>query len=148
MVKKARKTASAARTTKKNVRSRVTVFTAGKKLSEYYVPVLVLLLLVASFFVGRLSAQVEALKKGNTTAAIVAPTAQQPTQPTVTQDQLNGLFGGKNITFGNKDSKLVFVEFSDPSCPWCHVAAGKDPEVTTQMGKKLSTDGGGYVGPV
>ncbi len=148
MVKKARKTASAARTTKKNVRSRVTVFTAGKKLSEYYVPVLVLLLLVASFFVGRLSAQVEALKKGNTTAAIVAPTAQQPTQPTVTQDQLKGLFGGKNITFGNKDSKLVFVEFSDPSCPWCHVAAGKDPEVTTQMGKKLSTDGGDYVAPV
>jgi protein-disulfide isomerase len=144
MVKKDKKSTVAA----KRIKNRAVVVSSRKNLTEYYVPVLVLLLLVASFFIGRLSAQVEALKKGVGTAPAVVPTAQQPTQPTVTQEQVKGLFDGKNITFGKKDSKLVFVEFSDPSCPWCHVAGGKNPEVTTQMGKTLSTDGGDYLAPV
>jgi len=76
--------------------------------------------------------------------------AQQPNKPTVTMDQLKGLFDGKNITFGDKNSKLIFVEFSDPSCPYCHVAAGKNGALNKQIGQQfvLKEEGGSYVAPV
>lgn len=89
-----------------------------------------------------------------TTQPAVAPTtgagAQQPTDPTVTMDQIKGLFDSKNISFGKKDSKVLFVEFSDPSCPYCHVAAGKNPNLNKQIGTQftLVKDGGTYVAPV
>lgn len=79
------------------------------------------------------------------------PSAAQPSQPTVTKDQVKGLFDGKNLTFGKKDSKLVFVEFSDPSCPFCHIAAGKNGALNKQVGNgqfTLVQDGGSYVAPV
>ena len=52
--------------------------------------------------------------------------------------------------FGKKDSKILFVEFSDPSCPFCHVAAGKNPELNKQAGAQftMEKDGGTYVPPV
>lgn len=76
--------------------------------------------------------------------------AAQPAAVTVSMDQLRGLFNGKNITFGKKDSKLIFVEFSDPSCPFCHVAAGTNRALNKQMGQQfiLKADGGSYVAPV
>lgn len=76
--------------------------------------------------------------------------AQQPTDQTITMDQVKGLFNGKNITFGKKDAKVVFVEFSDPSCPYCHVAAGQNPNLNKQIGTKFTMvkDGGTYVAPV
>lgn len=82
--------------------------------------------------------------------ATVDAGAQQPAQPTVTLDQVKGLFNGKNISFGNKDSKVLFVEFSDPSCPFCHVAAGKNPNLNKQAGAQFTMvkDGGTYVPPV
>jgi len=94
-----------------------------------YSVVLVILLIGASFLIGRLSAQVEYLKGGGTVAAgqqAAAPAQQQQkAAPEVTTAQIKDLLGDKNnITFGNKNSKLIFVEFSDPSCPFCHVAAG------------------------
>jgi len=101
-------------------------------------------------FGGYLYGKVKGLEKSAGTA--VAPAAQQQQQPqvTVTKEQLAGLFDGKNITFGKKDSKLVFVEFSDPSCPFCHVAAGKNASLNKQMGQQfiLKADGGTYVAPV
>jgi protein-disulfide isomerase len=52
--------------------------------------------------------------------------------------------------FGKKDSKVLFVEFSDPSCPFCHVASGKNPELNKQAGAQftMEKDGGTYVPPV
>ncbi len=75
---------------------------------------------------------------------------QQPADPEITKDQLKGLFNGKNITFGKKDAKVVFVEFSDPSCPYCNIAAGKNPSFNKQAGSQftLVADGGSYVAPV
>jgi protein-disulfide isomerase len=58
------------------------------------------------------------------------------------------LFNGKNISFGKKDAKVVFVEISDPSCPFCQVAGGKNPSVNKQTGLVLVADGGTYVAPV
>ncbi|MFZ2202757.1 MAG: DsbA family protein [Microgenomates group bacterium] len=125
-----------------------------------YSVILVILLVAASFLIGRLSAQVEYLKGGAGTAA--APTAapqqpaQQPQAAAVTLDQVKALVDSKNnIAFGDKNKKLIFVEFSDPSCPYCHIAGGKDLElnkyVDEQSGRKQFTvvaDGGTYVAPV
>jgi len=60
------------------------------------------------------------------------------------------LFNDQNLAFGNKDSKVLFVEFSDPSCPYCHAAAGKNGTLNKQMGAQfiLKADGGSYVAPV
>jgi protein-disulfide isomerase len=54
-------------------------------------------------------------------AAQAAPEAA----PVVTMDQVKGLFADENnLVFGDPNSKVLFVEFSDPSCPYCHIAAG------------------------
>lgn len=71
-----------------------------------------------------------------------------PPAPTVTLDTIKNLFSDKNIHFGDKNSKNLIVEIADPSCPWCHVAGGHNPEISVQFGKKLSTDDGDYVAPV
>lgn len=83
-------------------------------------------------------------------AAVVDNGAAPPAQATVTLDQVKGLFDSKNITFGNKNSKVLFVEFSDPSCPYCHVAAGKNPNLNKQVGTQFTMvkDGGTYIPPV
>lgn len=78
---------------------------------------------------------------------------QKPAQKekaSVTMELVKSLFTDQNITFGNKESKVLFVEFSDPSCPYCHVAAGKNPGLNKQMGEKfiMTNDGGSYVPPV
>ena len=107
-------------------------------------------------FGGYMFGKINTLEK-TTPAAQVQPAqpaaqqqGQQPAGPTVTRDQLKALFDGKNIAFGDKNSKLIFVEFSDPSCPYCHVAAGKNKALNKQIGPQfvMKEDGGTYVAPV
>lgn len=112
-----------------------------------------LLLLIAAMFLFNMfmywkMRQIEA--KG-----VVAGTQQpaqpnQPAQVQVSDKQINDLFKKDFITFGDKNAKLKFVEFSDPSCPFCHVAAGKNPELAAQMGEQFKTaaEGGTYLPPV
>ncbi|MGB5018614.1 MAG: thioredoxin domain-containing protein, partial [Candidatus Moraniibacteriota bacterium] len=68
----------------------------------------------------------------------------------VTQDQVKALFHEKNLAFGDKNSKVLFVEFSDPSCPYCSIAAGKNPNLNKQAGAQflMVKDGGTYIPPV
>lgn len=119
----------------------------------------VILFVAAAFLIGRLSAQVEYLKGGaNVAAAPAAAPAvqQQPTPVPVTLDQIKGLVDPKrNIVFGDKNKKVIFVEFSDPSCPYCHIAGGKNPELNIKVDKDsgrqqftLVSDGGTYMAPV
>lgn len=70
-----------------------------------------------------------------------AQKAGQPNKPEVTFDMIKGLFGDKHISFGDKDRKVLFVEFSDPSCPACHIAGGKNKEYMKKAGP-------GYVAPI
>lgn len=86
---------------------------------------------------------------GTATQQAAQPQAQ-PQQPTVTQDAIKALFNDKNITFGSKDSKNLLVEVADPSCPYCHVAAGKNPSLNKEVGAQftLVSEGGTYVAPV
>lgn len=94
-------------------------------------------------------------KKADTPAA-VAPTGADAAQPKadaevkVTQDQVKALFTDKNLAFGKKESKVLIVEFSDPSCPYCSIAAGKNPNLNKQAGAQflMVKDGGTYVPPV
>jgi len=109
-----------------------------------------------AFFSGTLYGKVSVLEKGAKTQVAVQPAAgqqqqaQQPAQPQVSIDSIKGLFDKNVIKFGKGDKKLVMVEVADPSCPFCHVAAGLNGELNKQMGQQfmLKADGGNYVAPV
>ncbi len=62
--------------------------------------------------------------------------------------QIKQLFSQGYLFFGDENRPVLFVEFSDPSCPWCHVAAGHNPEMNQQVGFKLDIEGGTYQPPV
>jgi protein-disulfide isomerase len=88
----------------------------------------------------------------NTTAGDTTTETTTTDAGTVTADMetIKSLFSDDNITFGNADSKLLFVEVSDPSCPFCHIAGGENPELSSEVGERFQydTDGGSYVPPV
>jgi len=132
--------------------------TARKRIKENLLEKLVPILLVASiglaFVVGVLWQKVSSLEKGEPTTTTETPAqdqeTNQPQQTNVTLDQIKGLFSKDLIKFGDTGRKVLFVEVADPSCPYCHVAAGKDPELNRQVGDrfKLVSDGGTYIAPV
>ncbi len=93
------------------------------------------------------------IKVGQPVTPAATQQAVQPTpapKPTVTQDAIKALFNDKNITFGDKNSKNLLVEIADPSCPYCHVAAGHNAALNKQIGPQftLVADGGTYIAPV
>lgn len=98
------------------------------------------------------------IKVGNitTNTQTAQPTQQQaaapvqPQVPKVTLDTIKALFNDKNLVYGNKNSKNLFVEVADPSCPYCHIAAGQNPELNKQVGTQFTmvADGGNYIPPV
>jgi protein-disulfide isomerase len=70
---------------------------------------------------------------------------------TVTMDQITALYSSpQGIKFGDSSRAITFVEFSDPSCPYCHIASGLNGELNTSAGSQftLVEDGGTYVAPV
>ncbi len=73
---------------------------------------------------------------------------QQPLK-TININDVKQLFSEGFIHFGNKNNKLLIVEVSDPSCPFCHIAGGKNPELARQSGRfQYVSDGGNYLPPV
>jgi protein-disulfide isomerase len=117
------------------------------------VPALILALTALAFCLGALWQRVEYLQKGGLAVAQPA-TNVVPGQPTpaaaVTLDQVKNAFGQAVIKFGDTSRKLTIIEIADPSCPYCHAAAGKDPELNAQIGDKfkLTSQGGTYLAPV
>ncbi len=113
---------------------------------------MVIALVVGAYFLGVFKTKSEMLASGaaNTVAQVAGAEAQAVAKP-VDMAQVEALFADKdNLVLGNRDSKLKFVEFSDTSCPFCHVAAGKNPELSVQMNPRFATadEGGTYVPPV
>lgn len=98
------------------------------------IPVLLVLSVALAFVVGILWQKVSSLEKGGVTTATTANNAAAPAAPTVSLDTIKGLFDKNVIKFGDANRKLIAVEIADPSCPWCHVAAGQNPEILSQMG--------------
>ncbi len=121
--------------------------------------VLVALLVVASFAIGSLYTKVQYLEKAGSVAgrgtptvagAGTAGTTPTPTPPVVSLENVKDVFGKALVTFGDAGRKIVFLEVADPSCPYCHIAAGKNGELNKQAGDRftLVSDGGTYVAPV
>ncbi len=120
-------------------------------LFEKLVPALLVITVGLAFLVGVLWQKVENIGKGETTTAVTD--TQQPSAPApkkVELSQIKDLFNKDVIKFGSADSKVIFVEASDPSCPYCHVAGGLNPSLNAQVGAqfKMIKDGGTYVAPI
>lgn len=119
-----------------------------------------IVLIVASFLIGMLWTEVRYLKQGGAGLGAQIPTTvpttttttttQGKTQVNLTMDQVKALFVKGRIMFGDANKKVLFVEVSDPSCPFCHIAGGLNPELNKQSGSQflMKVDGGTYVPPV
>ncbi|MGB9883637.1 MAG: DsbA family protein [Microgenomates group bacterium] len=103
-------------------------------------------LLVFNIF---LAIKVFNLEKKLTNPTVTTQQRQQQA-PEVKIDQVKKLFSKDFIHFGDANRKLLFVEVSDPSCPFCHIAGGLNPELAGQVGErfKYQSQGGAYVPPV
>ncbi len=116
--------------------------------------VLVVALIVAAYFIGNLTAKVQYLQKGGSAAPAAAGTTPPPgaAAPTITIAQVKDAFSKAVIKFGKADSKLILVEVADPSCPYCHLAGGRDPELAASVPQlaqfKTADQGGTYIPPV
>lgn len=113
------------------------------------------LLIVAAFFIGTLYTKVQYLEKNiaanqaNTAAAAQQAQQAQPGKPNVSLDTIKGLFGKDLIKFGDANKKVLLVEIADPSCPFCHIAAGRNSALNNQTPQfKMVADGGAYVAPI
>lgn len=115
-----------------------------------------IVLIVAAFLIGMLWTEVRYLKQGGvgfgaqTPTTPSTPTTQGKTQVNLTIDQVKALFVKGRIMFGDANKKVLFVEVSDPSCPFCHIAGGLNPELNKQSGGQflMKVDGGTYVPPI
>ena len=116
---------------------------------ERLAPVLVILSIGLAFMVGVLWQKVSNLEKGGV-ATKTGDTQAQPAAPTVNIDTVKGVFDKDVIKFGDAGRKVLFVEILDPSCPYCHVAGGDDPEIGLEMGDRFryKSAGGTYEPPV
>lgn len=123
---------------------------AKTSIFEKLAPALLIVTIGLAFLVGVLWQKVENLGKGGTTTGTTQQQAAAPAPKKVELSQIKDLFSKDVIKFGNADSKILFVEASDPSCPYCHVAGGLNSALNTQMGPqfKLVKSGGTYVAPV
>jgi protein-disulfide isomerase len=119
-------------------------------LLEKFVPALLVITVGLAFVVGVLWQKVENIGKGETATTDTTTTQKAPEPVKVSMDQIKDLFNKDVVKFGNADSKLIFVEASDPSCPYCHIAGGLNPELNAQVGDqfKLVKNGGTYLAPV
>ncbi len=83
---------------------------------------LVTLLIVAAFLIGVLATKVQYLEKGQGSQAQV-PAAQAPaqgTQPSAPQPgQKVDVKAGELPPLGDKNAKIVMIDFSDFECPFC-----------------------------
>ncbi len=115
--------------------------------------IMVILLVVGAYMLGMYKTKVEYLENGaaNTVAQVGQPAGAPPAGQPVDIARVESLFEDEsNLVLGKRDAKIKFVEFSDTSCPFCHVAAGHNPELAKQMNPQFITvdQGGTYVPPV
>lgn len=97
----------------------------SKDKSSLYAPILVLLLIVASFYVGRLSAQVSALKGGTTAGSDKAAISPTPEESKITVPKLKAMAKGSGVDAGKFNKCL-------------------DDGVMTEKVKAQTTEGQGF----
>lgn len=117
-------------------------------IKQFFIPTLVIVTIGLAFFSGSLWQKVKNLEKGGTTTGTT--TQATPKAPaTASLSTIKSLFSKDLIKFGDANSKVLFVEMSDPSCPFCHAADGQDHTIYKSLGAtfQLVADGGKYVSP-
>lgn len=106
-----------------------------KSIKANYTPILVVLLIVASFLIGVLITKVSYLEKGVGTgtqaAAGTAPAAGAPAAPAPGTKVDVGT--GHFPALGKDDAKVTIVEFADFRCPFCE-------KLFTDVSPQLKTD--------
>jgi protein-disulfide isomerase len=115
----------------------------------YLMPVMMVIMIAMAFALGAMWSKVKFLESGSNKPTTTTQTGNQPAAPKVTIKEIKDLWSKNIIKFGDANRKLLLVEVADPSCPYCHVAAGKNPELNKKMGTQfvLAADGGTYVAP-
>src|SRR3989344_6898696 len=126
-------------------------------MNEKTTPLLAVLLIVAAFAIGSMWTKIQLLQSGSGSltapVAVQQPSAAQPSQPTqptapaVSLDKIKPLFADGYMHFGDASKKVLFVEISDPSCPFCHYAGGKNPELAQSSTRFLPVSAGGTYNP-
>jgi len=129
-------------------------------IQPYIIPISILLsaIIIASSLLIGLNNVATAFKGGSvatTGTTTTGTTAEAGTTATgavtASKDQIAALFNdSSNLKFGDASKKVLFAEFSDPSCPYCQIAGGKNSELNKSAGESfiLVADGGTYVAPV
>lgn len=122
----------------------------GLSVYEKMVPVLVFFSIILSFVIGVLWEKVSNLEKGGLGGSQQTATTTTGKPANVDISVVKDLWNKNIIKFGDANSKLLIVEVADPSCPYCHVAGGHDPELAEKIGTqfKYIAKGGAYVPPV
>lgn len=123
-------------------------------LQNYLIPISILIgaLMIAASILFSFKGVTKNSVSSNSSSSSVLSSDSTGSQATVniTTDMVKNLFVDGMMKFNDTSKKVLFVEFSDPSCPYCHVAGGMDPELNKQVGTQfvLKADGGTYVAPV
>ncbi len=107
---------------------------------------LVVLVVALILFCGYLFKEVSSLKANPAATG----QAQQAAPESIDDKVVKSFLTDDRIVVGDKNSKNIILEISDTSCPFCHVASGKNPELVAQMGEQFKTvaEGGSYTPPV
>lgn len=105
---------------------------------NYITPILVILLLVASFLIGTLYTKVQTLEKGS----VVARTAQDGGNQAALQPPAQVAAKKPEITSedhirGNKNANVALVEYSDLECPFCKRFHPTMQQVMKEYGDKV-----------
>lgn len=76
---------------------------------------------------------------------VISGASAQKEEKPIDIKNVKALFKKGNMTFGNSNAKALVVEFSDPSCPFCHAAAYGADEIF--QGKFTTVANGGQYQP-